>query len=66
MHITKFLTEHRNDFTAIIKCEHCEKEEKLTTGYHDNYYHAQVIPGMYCKDCGKNRTGMYNGKKAGT
>lgn len=59
MKITKILTQHRNDFTALIDCEHCGTEEKLTTGYHDEYYHTKVIPAMHCKnpECGKNRAG---------
>lgn len=57
MFITKILSEHRNDFTAMLKCEHCGAEQKLTTGYHDNYYHTQVIPAMHCNKCELNRKG---------
>lgn len=49
--------EHRNDFRAVMECEHCGATQQNNTGYHDNYYHTAVIPGMYCKSCGKNRAG---------
>lgn len=55
---TKEVTsEHRNDFSAIMECEHCQSTAKINTGYHDNYYHTKVIPAMICKLCGKNRDG---------
>lgn len=59
MKIKEICSEHGNDFTAIMICEYCGNEEKNTSGYHDNFYHTKVIPGMYCKKCGKNRAG-YN------
>lgn len=55
--IKEIISEHRNDFVAMMTCEHCSAEKKLTTGYHDNYYHTQVIPKMVCDACGKNRDG---------
>jgi len=57
MKIKTITNEHRNDFSAIMECEHCWDEFKLTSGYHDNHYHTKVIPGMYCKTCGLNRAG---------
>ena len=57
MKIKKITSEHRNDFSAVIECEHCGGTAKLTSGYHDNYYHAHVIPAMTCQACGKNRAG---------
>ncbi len=57
MKIKEILSEHRNDFTAWLVCEHCDSVQKLTTGYHDNYYHTQVIPAMPCANCGKVRDG---------
>jgi C4-type Zn-finger protein len=57
MKIKELLTQHRSDFTATMECEHCNHTCKLTTGYHDNYYHTKVIPGMHCPVCGKNRAG---------
>ena len=58
MKIAKMLSEYRNDFTAIMKCEHCGSTKELTSGYHDNYYHTEVIPAMHCNTCGKNRAGQ--------
>jgi len=57
MKIAKMLSEHGNDFSAEMECEHCGHAAKLTSGYHDNHYHARVIPAMRCKECGKNRAG---------
>ena len=57
MKIAKILDEYRNDFSADMECEHCGHIAKLTTGYHDNFYHRRVIPAMSCKACGKNRAG---------
>lgn len=57
MKIAQILTQHRNDFTATMVCEHCGHTRKLTTGYNDYHYHARVIPAMRCAACGKNRAG---------
>lgn len=57
MRIRKILTQHRNDFTATMECEHCGYTAKLTDGYHDIFYHERVIPAMLCTACGKNRAG---------
>ena len=57
MFIEKILSQHRNDFTATLKCEHCESTQKLTTGYHDAFYHEKVIPAIACHACGKKRDG---------
>ncbi len=57
MKIRQYISEHRNDFSAWLQCEHCEAEQKITSGYHDSNYHTKVIPGMFCKTCGKNRAG---------
>lgn len=46
-----------NDFNAIMECEHCENTQELKSGYHDGYYHNNVIPAMTCKACGLNRAG---------
>lgn len=57
MKILKITNEHRNDFSADMKCEHCGAIKHITDGYHDNFYHTRVIPAMYCHSCGKNREG---------
>lgn len=54
MKIKEYLSQHRNDFTAIMECEHCGHEHKLTTGYDDDNYHNNVIPAMKCGSCGKS------------
>jgi len=57
MKIKAFLTQYGSDFTATMECEHCGHTAKLTTGYHDDFYHDRVIPAMRCASCGKNRAG---------
>jgi C4-type Zn-finger protein len=57
MKVVKILSRHGNDFSAEMECEHCGHTAKLTSGYHDSYYHNRVIPAMRCKECGKDRSG---------
>ena len=52
MKIKKIISQHRRDFSAIYKCEHCDHEEE-GNGYDDAYFHKAVIPAMKCKECGK-------------
>ena len=54
MKIKKLISQHRRDFTAIMKCEFCGHEEKDDCGYDDRYYHDNVIPNMKCKKCGES------------
>lgn len=53
MKIKEILAQHRRDFSAILVCENCGKQEKLTSGYDDDYYHQKVIPAMTCNYCGQ-------------
>ena len=55
MRIKKILSQHRRDFTAILKCEGCGHEGNLNTGYDDRNYHDNVIPKLKCPKCGKSR-----------
>ena len=57
MRIQKIDSQHRNDFSATMVCEHCGRTRFLTTGYDDYNYHERVIPAMHCQGCGKNRAG---------
>lgn len=52
MKIKTILSQHRRDFSAILECEHCAHEEKLTSGYDDDNYHRNVIPSFKCSACG--------------
>lgn len=55
MKLIKIIRQYRNDFSGILKCEHCGYEQKLNNGYHDHYYHSIVIPGICYNSCGENR-----------
>lgn len=57
MKIQKITFEHRNDFYAILECEHCQATQELKNGYHDQNYHVNVMPTIKCKSCGKDRNG---------
>jgi C4-type Zn-finger protein len=59
MKIKQILSQHRRDFTAIMVCEHCDKEIELKSGYDDTFYHNSVIPNMVCKGCGKSSGADY-------
>lgn len=58
MRIQEITSRHRNDFQAVMVCERCGATSKLTTGYDDANYHFNVIPGMFCPSCGRNRRGL--------
>jgi primosomal protein N' len=57
MIIREITFQHRNDFAANMLCEHCGHVQKLTSGYDDHNYHANVIPRMKCNICHKDRAG---------
>lgn len=57
MELIEIISQHRNDFTGILQCEHCGSKKKLTTGYNDANYHNNVIPSFHCQECGMNRAG---------
>lgn len=57
MKIKAITSEHRNDFSAIMECEHCGHEQQNRSGYHDTFYHTKVIPKMLCEKCGLDREG---------
>jgi hypothetical protein len=57
MKILTILSQNRNDFTAILECEHCANTQKLMTGYDDDFYHNKVLPSITCQLCKKDRAG---------
>lgn len=59
MRIKKILSQHRRDFTATLECDHCGKEQHLSSGYDDAHYHRNVIPTIPCKACGKTAAEDY-------
>jgi hypothetical protein len=54
MKIKNITSQHRRDFSALMKCEFCNEESKLHGGYDDRYYHDNVIPNMKCGKCLKS------------
>lgn len=50
MKIKTIVSQHRRDFHAIYKCEHCGHESK-SSGYDDRNFHENVIPNMVCSGC---------------
>lgn len=61
MKIKTILSQHRRDFTATLECEHCGSTQKLSGGYDDAFYHANVIPSINCQSCGKVAPESYRG-----
>lgn len=57
MRIKKITSQHRNDYTAVMECEHCGHEQVDKYGYDDANYHENVIPLQACGKCNKMRNG---------
>lgn len=53
MKIQKITSQNRRDFYATMECEHCGNIEEKVSGYDDAFFHANLIPAMKCKKCGK-------------
>ena len=65
MRIERITFEMCNDFHAILVCEHCNATQDLKSGYHDNFYHTQVMPSIKCHACGRDRLGRIEGANVG-
>lgn len=52
MKLTRRYDQHRRDFKGDFECEHCGHIEEGVTCYDDSHFHAHVIPGKVCKECG--------------
>ena len=57
MKIQKKLRQYRRDFDAIYECEHCGATSN-GDGYHDAFFHQNVIPNMTCLVCKKSSNGV--------
>lgn len=57
MRIKRITWQHRNDYRAVMVCEHCRHTQTDPCGYADAFYQERVIPAMYCGGCGKNSDG---------
>lgn len=58
MRIDKIISQHRRDFQAIYKCEHCGWAHE-SYGYDDDYFHQNVVPKMQCESCDKKAGADY-------
>jgi len=56
--IEKIISQHRRDFKALYKCEHCG-DEREGNGYDDANFHNNVIPDMKCPVCGQKSSDDY-------
>jgi hypothetical protein len=56
MKIKEKTWQHRYDFDAIMKCEFCDNEQPLKSGYDDMNFHMNVIPAIKCMKCHKRTT----------
>lgn len=65
MRIDKVTSQSGNDFHADYVCEHCGFK-KNAYGYNDTYFHATVIPGWACDECGLRRDGTAGDIPAGS
>lgn len=45
--------QHRRDFTAVYKCEHCGHTYE-GSGYDDRNFHENVLPDRECQECGES------------
>lgn len=57
MKIKQITSQHRNDYTAKMECEHCGHVQDDMYGYNDTNYYENDIPEQHCQSCGKNRAG---------
>ncbi|AUZ95536.1 hypothetical protein [Salmonella phage PMBT28] len=57
MNIKEITSQHGNDFTAVMVCEHCGTTGVLKNGYHDAFFHNHVIPNINCPTCDRNHYG---------
>lgn len=57
MKIKRITFEMGADFHAVMECEHCGHDQPMRHGYHDGYFHDNVIPAMPCQSCGLDRAG---------
>lgn len=55
MRIKNITFQLRNDFRAVLECEHCASTQELKSGYNDAYYHDKVLPTIKCNKCRKSR-----------
>ncbi len=53
MRIIEKTWQHRNDFEAILECNHCGSFQTMSNGYDDRNFHVNVLPAIRCRTCEK-------------
>lgn len=65
MNVERVTWRHRNDFSAVMRCEHCNHTQEDRGMYADDFYIEQVIPARhYCGACGLNSLGELSPARA--
>lgn len=58
MRVHEVTWRQRNDYAAIMECEHCEHHQRHGGLYADMFFATRVIPkNFYCDKCGLNALG---------
>ena len=55
MKIKRKLFIYKDTFGAILICEHCDHEMKITSGRNNSNFHSIVLPSMICPSCHVDR-----------
>lgn len=59
MRIIKITYQYRRDFRADFECEGCGHVERNLSGYDDQFFHDNIIPGKFkCSKCEKTRNDL--------
>lgn len=54
MRIIEIVTQNRDEFWALMECEHC-RQTMLGEGHDIPYWHNRELPALKCPQCGKSR-----------
>lgn len=58
MRVREVTWRQRNDYSALMECEHCDHAQKHGGLYADMFFATRVIPSLfYCEKCGLNSLG---------
>lgn len=58
MRVSEVTWRNRNDYNAILECEHCQHTQRASGLYADAFFAMRVLPSRYyCDGCGLNALG---------